>query len=523
MLVASREDVDASSAWNHHLLAAIPDAFLQAVYHFNKGELRYKWLRYLPDQPFFSGFFEQLAINIMRKLSQAYIIESRSGVLTMASKLKYLGSEFRDTKGEPFVQSPLTAASYISEKYGSLDKAVLQRLGIRPLSSAEFVADLRLFISTDTSAFQAMPSAWHISLASALSGAMEQEKEIKADLMQLPIIPLKNGRWIAAIEQQTYFTSAFEPLRIPNGTLIGEIDPDAVVHEARKNLFHNLGARTYSRAMVCEAIIQEQQATNFDANAIHLHDHITRAVFLFESGWENSNELDMWVATEDGSARRGSETYILSKKPRSARKILVGRMTSFNFLNEGYTNAAAIMSGDWNRWLLRNLGLAEFPRLVTGRSPKLVLATDFRVLRKEDPMLLLLVLRDDWDLYSKFFLPSEPPNYDDMEAKANLRAVMAAIEVPCVGGHLQPLGQTTLPTTEVISGVMENANFISLPEPEDPRWHFLSHFGVVTNPGVDQFVKYLRQAKAKPCSFKRISDLYRQLQILALTHRDEIR
>ena len=351
MLVASREDVDASSAWNHHLLAAIPDAFLQAVYSFNKGELRYKWLKYLPDQPSFSSFFEQLAIDIMRKLSQAYIIESRSGVLTMASQLKYLGSEFRDIKGEPFIQSPLTAASYISEKYGLLDKAVLERLGIRPLSSAEFVADLRLFISTDTNTFQAMPSAWHSSLASALLGAMEKEKEIKEDLMQLPLIPLKDGRWVAAIEQQTYFTSAFEQLKIPNGTLMGEIDPDALVHEPRKTLFHNLGARTYSRAMVCAAIIWEQERASFDPNAIHSNDHIARAVFLFESGWENSNELDMWVAIEDGSARRGSETYTLSQSPRSARKLLVGRTTPFNFLNEGYTNAAAVMSGDWNKWL----------------------------------------------------------------------------------------------------------------------------------------------------------------------------
>ncbi|KAH7399670.1 hypothetical protein BKA66DRAFT_437202 [Pyrenochaeta sp. MPI-SDFR-AT-0127] len=523
LLVASREDVNVSSAWNRHLLAAIPEAFLQAVHTLNKGELRYQWTRYLPDQRSFSSFFEQLNTNIIRVLSQANVIEAWSGVLAMPCKLKYIHSEFRDSKGEPLIQSKKILIGYISENYSSLDGAALERLGVRPLSPAEFVADLRLFIASDTAAFRAMAYAWHSSLASALLRAIDKDPHILRDLRSIPIIPLKNGHWVAAKDQQTYFASAFEVLNIPRGTLLGEIDPLAAASQFRKHLFHNLGAETYSRTLVCEAIVREQQLVGFEPNEIQACDHIARALFLFESGWKNYGGHELWVATEDGSAKRGSETYTHSTKPRSAKKVLAERFTSFNFLHRGYDNAPLTILGDWTGWLLENLHLAELPRLVVSMSPKLVLATDFRVLRKEDPIQLLLVLRDYWNHYSIMFLSSESSECDHEDAKSSLRATLAAVEVPCVGGRIQPLGQTTMPTADIVSGAMDAASFLEVPEPEDPRWNFLSHFGVIMNPGIDQFVKCLRQIKATTGSFKRISDLYRQLHALAEEHRDEIR
>jgi hypothetical protein len=180
-----------------------------------------------------------------------------------------------------------------------------------------------------------------------------------------------------------------------------------------------------------------------------------------------------------------------------------------------YTNDPAVKSRDLTRWLIKNLGLSEFPRIAVSLSPKLVVALDFRVLRKEDPKRLLLVLRDHWDHYSDMFLNSDCSSYGEEEAKANLRAALAAMEVPCAGGYVRPLCQTTLPTADIASGALEAASFIELPEAEDPRWHFLSHFGVIINPGIEQFVQYLRHVKHIGGSFDQIRAVYIQLQALA--------
>ncbi|KAF2852960.1 hypothetical protein T440DRAFT_466522 [Plenodomus tracheiphilus IPT5] len=523
LLIASREDINVSSAWNRYLLAAIPEAFLKAVHTFNKGELRYQWTRYLPDHRPHSGFFEQLMANIVRTLSQSRVIESWSGVLSTPCTLKYLHGIYRDLAGDPLIQLKQPVTPYISEKYSAVEVATLERLGVRALSAREFVEDLRLFVQRAPAAFRTMSHIWHSSLASALLWAMEQDSDVYTELKVLPIIPLKNGHWVASASQQTYFASLIEDMKIPHGTLIGEIDPSAAVQLSRRNFYHRLGSMPYSRTLICETIVREQQAADFDPKTIRTNDHIARAVFLFESGWRNQSSHDFWVATEDGSARRGSETYTQSTKPLSAKILLTGGFTAFNFLHRGYTRAPATILGDWTRWLTENLGLAEFPRLVITLSPKLVLATDFRVLRKENPILLLLVLRDHWDQYSRLFLSSGLSVFEDEDAKVCLRATLAAVEVPCVGGDQHPLGLTTLPNVEVLSGAMNATSFLDVPEPQNPQWHFLGHFGVIVHPGIDQFIRYLEQVKATPGSEKRVPDLYQQLQALAPGHVAEIR
>lgn len=116
MLIASREDVDASSAWNHHLLNAVPEAFLQTVHVLNRGEIRYKWPKYLPDQRTGSGFFERLAADLLRTLAGSKVIESRSGEFMLPCALKYVSANYRDGNDEPLVRSDKSSRTYISER-----------------------------------------------------------------------------------------------------------------------------------------------------------------------------------------------------------------------------------------------------------------------------------------------------------------------------------------------------------------------------------------------------------------------
>ena len=159
LLIASREDINVSSAWNRHLLEAIPEAFLHAVQTFNKGDFRYSWIRYLSDRPPLSDFFEPLESGIRRTLSRAEIMESLSGLLATPKKLKFVPAEFRDEHGMPLICTESTASKYLSQKYAMEDQPLFVRLGIQELSTHEFLSDLQSFISTAPETFQAMSRA----------------------------------------------------------------------------------------------------------------------------------------------------------------------------------------------------------------------------------------------------------------------------------------------------------------------------------------------------------------------------
>jgi hypothetical protein len=525
LLVASREDIDVSSEWNRHLLAAIPQVFLEAVYILNRGELRYLWIRYLAAQSPLPKLYRNVASNIAHRLSQARVVESQLGELEVPNKLRYLQTEFRDHNQKPFIQSSHTTASNLSEKYSPSDHEALELLGVRPLSPTEFVADLGLYISTTSgaTAFRRMTATWHSSLAFTLLRIIHREPQLRDQLTLLPIVPLRNGEWVATSDQQTYFASLLDDFKIPHDTLAGEIEPSAITHLPRLNLFQTLGARPFTRELICQSIVQKAQAFDIDSTNVQLCDHLARVMFLFTSRWKNHAKHDLWVVTEDGSVQRSSKVYMQSANPYSAMEVLAGKSTSFKFLHPCYTVTPAPSSRAWRIWLVEELRVAEIPRLVISLLPKLVIATDFKVLAKEDPKQLLLVLREHWQSYVELFLPSrsQDRSYDD--AKVILRAKLAAILVPCIGGHMKPLGLTTLPAVKTLLMGVEVGNFLDLIEPEDYRWNFLINFGVIVRPGVEQFVRYLKEVKKTPCSVQKISAVYRQLSYLAAEYADDVK
>jgi hypothetical protein len=120
-----------------------------------------------------------------------------------------------------------------------------------------------------------------------------------------------------------------------------------------------------------------------------------------------------------------------------------------------------------------------------------------------------------------------PQDNDEPEvgsSKAKLREKMAALAVPCQGGGTYPLGQTVLPLTEIVSEDMKSTTFLQVPMPEDPRWKFLRHFGVIVDTGVDQYVQYLRQMKKDPgLSVNGVTEIYKQIQSHAADKTEEVK
>lgn len=438
------------------------------------------------------------------------------------SDLRHAGSNYRDINGTPLLKCSRTLDVYISEKYSIEDTPILEQLGVSSLLPMEFAAHLRHFVHEETEAFQKMSGTWHTQVAAALLIAMTTDPYLADVLGTLPIIPLRTGQWVSSTSQQLYFPRSDQDPSPPPGTLVGEIDPSAVADASRRLLFEELGAEAYSTHLVCAAIVKEQTSPGFDTSTLKLGDYLNRTKFLFFCAWKNHLKTDLWVVTEENTVKRASDTYMQSSKPNSAQTILKNCSTPFNFLHREYHRAPATESSEWNRWLRDNLLVAEYPRLVI-TWPKVTLAQDLRVLRKEDPIKLLLLLRDRWEGYCGYFTVSESSNLLSDDDKTNLRNTVAAIKVPCTGGQYRPLSQTTLPDSNIIASTIDAIDFMHIPEPEDPRWHFLRTFGVVTNVGTDQFIQYLRQMRCTTVSLKRVTQVYQQLHALVGDNVAEIR
>lgn len=511
LLAASREEIDVSSTWNRRLLGAIPEAFLAAVQKLNKGDLRYSWTKYLSHRPALSDFFEHLETDIYRMLSEAEILESLSGELFKPTKLKFMPDEFRYTREKPLIHTERTATKYLSPRYLVDDKATLFRLGVQELAANEFLDDLQAFVSSSPQTFRAMPQAWHNVLAVTLTKVIIQDSRMQEKVSDLQIIPLKDGRWVAASQHQTYFADENElKFELPQGIAIGEIHPYAVLEVARKQFFIQLGARPYSKDMACKAIIYAHTSSRFDPASLEPCELISQAVFLFNARWRNLNDYDLWVATERGVAK-GSEAYAYSTKPNSVKVLLHGYESRLSFLHKGYADAVECIDGAWMKWLCKHLRIAEFPRLVLSLSPKLALAQDFGILAEEgDPLRLLLLLRDRWEAqYSRIFVAKKDSVPEVALSKATLRQKIAALMVPCQGGGQSPLGRTVLPLP--VAGIVlqeMGQTYLQVPTPEDVRWEFLRHFDVKVYSGVSQCVQYLRQMKEGGASVQRVTQVY---------------
>jgi hypothetical protein len=122
------------------------------------------------------------------------------------------------------------------------------------------------------------------------------------------------------------------------------------------------------------------------------------------------------------------------------------------------------------------LKISTQPRLINDSQN---LTPEFKFLKNNAAMDLLLLLRDHWDMY-----------YGQLKPK--LITAVSKMLVDCTDGLTRRLDETVLPREKLkLEG--PDLPFIAIPEPNDARWLKFSLFGVLANLS-DTF--YLRQLKA---------------------------
>jgi len=99
---------------------------------------------------------------------------------------------------------------------------------------------------------------------------------------------------------------------------------------------------------------------------------------------------------------------------------------------------------------------------------------------------ILKLLRDHWDYYSYWIVPSSIPNglvAEGMRRNHSRRLVLhdlATLCVLCLSGRYFRLEQTALPTTALMAyrSRLGFENLLNVPDPDAAAWDFLSVFGV---------------------------------------------
>jgi hypothetical protein len=101
-------------------------------------------------------------------------------------------------------------------------------------------------------------------------------------------------------------------------------------------------------------------------------------------------------------------------------------------------------------------------------------------------MELILLLRDNWDIYRD-------------QLKPILIAAISEMLVDCTHGLPRRLEETTLPL-EILKLGGPNLSFLAVPEPNDPRWRRFSLFGVLVEQSVFFYLRQLKTLASLPDS-----------------------
>ncbi|KAK5651417.1 hypothetical protein OQA88_12505 [Cercophora sp. LCS_1] len=500
VLSASREAISESSAWNKALRNALPKALANAAQNLGGTGLRYTWPSFLPLRDQVDDFFGDLGESVIRLFKEMPILESVSAEIKIPRLLTFVPPRFCDGDSLPLSMMPNNVAEsrlYLSNEYRKKDFPILLRLGVQEMSGKSFLDSLAFGISKWPEEFRGRTDGWHSRLATQLLSLLADHPEELDAIASLPLIPLQDGRWVAARDNVAVFqttkdeTAGNAPIDFEGFELLGlktaRVRAIASGDSSRRLLFTTLGVREEDSALViCDQLAEMHDNPIYDPKVIPPADLISHVAYMFRSGWANPNKRNIWVITTAGNVRRGGQIYVDSGGFHTIRSYL----HEFHHLHPRYMAipAGSEQENKFISWLVSCCKLSIVPRLVDApESPSFQLSDDFAyVIRTQPSSRVLLLLRDHWDYYSYWVVPSSVPEGLVAEGKRrnhSRRLVLqdlATLPVRCLGGRHFMLEHTMLPTAALMAynSKLGFEGLLDVPDPDAPAWDFLSVFGV---------------------------------------------
>jgi hypothetical protein len=535
LLTASREDIDNSSDWNIKLLDELPEAMLTAIKRFNSRRLYDAWLPYLifdHNQP---GFFENLGQEILKLLSKQPILKSITGDLKPPSELTRIPASLADTDGSSMIPRSFCHYTLVSSELSSQFTGALDGLGVKTLSSDEFLSEISYFISRFSTVFQSQPSYWHSRLACILL-RLCGSPEYKAQIAELPIVLLQDGRWVTPNAGQLLLPLRSSVGPVPKGISAMEVHRDVADDSFRLRLIQEFGARDSGLRMVCDIITKTHEDMTFAPQTIDTDELVSHIVFLYRAQWvRTSVSTKIWFVAEDGTRDRGHRMYVDANSEYSAGAVFSGNHRSkFHFLHAKYELAfSRVRSNEnpthWKKWVRENFGVAHLPRLASTISEdkkSFLLSRDFRYLmHHQSSKIVLSVLKYNWTYYSRWIqeTPTDAAEKDKKRSKEKLRHELSSWRVQCRGGPFVQLRKTCLPRKNVLVGLglwgyssgmqghSQGYPLLDISDPEDNGWDFLQHFDVIVELKPVHFITRLLELRRTDTTRAAVSVLYDQI------------
>jgi len=367
LLTASREDIESTLLWNCRLRDAVAEAFLEAVHHFNGGEMKYTWPWYLPTPlTTTNSFFDAALHSIMESLRELPVLESCAGTMEKAESLKFVPSEmFADASGAPFTLSSRTAARYLAPEYPTWAVQGTTSIGVSQLSSHEFLEDLRSLINEDPPFFYTRSPEWHAQLAESLLKLTTDEKLLSI-MQSIALVPLQDGTWTSAQGKSMFFAKGESSLEIPSGIDVLVVDKCVESDVNRRKFYVSLGVKAWEAPEICRLILRVHESPNFDAKTLAANQLISHAAFLYKASWQPPKDVAIWFATMQDERCLGRKLYIAGSvaEDSPASRVFAKLQERFPVIHNGYLETVP-SDAEWPHWLVKNLGLSMIPRLIT--------------------------------------------------------------------------------------------------------------------------------------------------------------
>lgn len=491
------------------------------------------------------GLFQDLGQSTLRLLAREPILKSFQGDWEPPSELTHIPSDLADAVGNSMIMPRYSLYKLISWEYKAQDVRILASLGVETLSNDGFLSDLSNFISQYPTLFQAHPMTWHSRLAQILLALCQTQK---ARIITLPIVRLKDGRWITPNAGQLLLPLKSNLLAVPKGIPAFEVHPDFVRDDDWSQLLNFFGVRESGPRIVCDIITEIHTGMEKPPKGISSRNLISHVLFLFRAKWKPlTQHFKIWLVVEDDSRCISNQVYVDADLEYSASEIFHPHREKFHFLHDSYRIAMEHDHG-WMEWMENALKVARIPRLLStseGGEMCYSISDDFLfLLGHYSSRAILEVLRHHWTNYSPLIEGvSEQTANSEVEkiSKANaekdlqrqLKAAIESIEVTCHGGYVMRLSRTYLPRKNVLLGLgyplsvanqpamisspgfdaklLNEHHFLDVENPEDESWDFLYTFGVIVLSEPAQFIARLRHIQGSNISKDLASSLYEQI------------
>ena len=512
---ANREDV-VHSRRNRAVLKGVAKAFADAMVVFCKRpSLRYRWMRYLPEDSITDEFWRTLWTLIRGNLEQTPLLEPWSGRgLYKTSDLEKLPDHFLAEDRSPLLPDLEGPEIYLSPKYTEADFQILIRLGTTTLNWSKFVdrldADLRSPGGSKWKILKKDNTDWRTRICIVLSRAfIENLPNKQKRLRKLALIPLHDGRWVSSASGTNIYFPKTDEIPIPVDLGLDLVCLMAAENVAWADLLSSLGVVSCRQDSVISSIYRRYNATNLDD--FKLFNAVAHIQYLYWFLQTDHSRLASRVrlVNQHGSLLKQDQYLYFPNEGNDYSPAKLFQQDDqlpghpVNYLHEDYLKVIGseiVHHGrSWMRWLEEIAGVRRVPELRAKGYDGLSKEFQYIVGHRSDK--LLGVLKRGWDFY-------RPQINNVMEG--DLRSSTVLLE----NGRRKPLRRTFLPLPKLKQIAVELCiadayPFIAMSEllrdEERLEWMFVKDLQVGTEENLDFYLSALEALKTTNRAFSSTS------------------